>query len=83
MQKRLIAIVILAVMTLALLSSCGYAENGTVVIGAGGRFTVEYYGAGIDVITDTSTGFQYLFYKVGYGGGLTVLLQPDSNPIMK
>lgn len=41
------------------------------------RFTVEtqntVYGS-IQIITDNETGVQYLFYKFGYGGGLTQLL---------
>ena len=38
------------------------------------RFTVDYMNDGAQIITDTETGVQYLFYKFGYGAGLTQLL---------
>lgn len=38
------------------------------------RFTVDYMNDGAQIITDTETGVQYLFYKFGYGAGLTPLL---------
>ena len=37
------------------------------------RFEKEYLGDGITIITDTQTGVDYIFYKAGYSGGLTVL----------
>lgn len=36
---------------------------------------------GITVLRDKETGVQYLFYKDGYAGGLTPLLDKDGKPI--
>lgn len=34
------------------------------------------------VIVDKETGVNYLFFKDGYGGGLTVLVDADGKPII-
>ena len=38
--------------------------------------------AGTEILLDTETGVQYLFYKSGYAGGLTPLLGADGKPII-
>jgi hypothetical protein len=49
------------------------------------RFTVKSentgFSAGVSVITDRATGVQYLYYKSGYGGGMTVLVDKEGKPI--
>lgn len=37
---------------------------------------------GITVLCDKETGVQYLFYKDGYAGGLTPLLDKDGKPVI-
>lgn len=37
---------------------------------------------GISVLRDNQTGVQYLFYKSGYAGGLTPLLDKDGKPVV-
>ena len=37
---------------------------------------------GVELLLDTETGVQYLFYKSGYAGGLTPLLDADGKPII-
>lgn len=34
------------------------------------------------VIVDNKTGVEYFFYKVGYGGGMTVLVDKDGKPVI-
>ena len=35
------------------------------------------------IITDTETGVQYLYVKIGYAGGMTVLVDADGKPLVK
>ena len=37
---------------------------------------------GGEILLDTETGVQYLFYKSGYAGGLTPLQGADGKPII-
>lgn len=37
----------------------------------------------VEVIVDRTTGVQYLFYKDDGASGLTVLLRPDGQPLIK
>ena len=52
------------------------------------RFEVIYkevHSAGLDkkiIFVDRETGVNYLYAQVGYGGGLTPLLDPDGKPII-
>jgi hypothetical protein len=43
----------------------------------GGEFTKMAW-----ILRDKQTGVQYLFFKFGYGGGLTPLLDKDGKPIV-
>ncbi len=36
----------------------------------------------IRILLDRETGVQYLYYSLGYGGGLTPLLGPDGKPVV-
>ena len=38
--------------------------------------------SGFDIIIDTETGVNYLFYASGYAGGLTVLLDSEGKPVI-
>lgn len=35
----------------------------------------------VRILLDRETGMQYLYYGLGYGGGLTPLLGPDGKPL--
>lgn len=48
-----------------------------------GRFTETRVGTNTTILTDTTTGVQYLWHKVGYGAGLTVLVDENGNPLIK
>lgn len=37
---------------------------------------------GIEILVDKETGVNYLYRSGGYGGGLTVLLDKDGNPLI-
>lgn len=41
----------------------------------------EGFIAGAEILVDTETGIQYLFYQSGNAGGLTPLLGSDGNPL--
>lgn len=34
----------------------------------------------VRILRDRETGVQYLYYSLGYGGGMTPLLAPDGKP---
>lgn len=44
------------------------------------RFEVILEEKGINIILDKETKIQYLFYKDGYAGGMTALLDKDGKP---
>lgn len=52
-----------------------------------GRFIIikeknDRFAYGTDVIVDLATGVQYLYVSAGYGGGLTMLVDPDGRPLL-
>lgn len=47
------------------------------------RFTVERLSDNIKIITDTETGVNYLWFKRGYGAGLTVLVDETGRPVLQ
>jgi hypothetical protein len=71
----LVALLLAAVILVLTCTGCvvraswGNTEDGTTA-----RFTVEYAGAEIRIITDNETGVQYLAYVHANGAGLTELL---------
>ncbi|MBC8546182.1 hypothetical protein H8711_04430 [Clostridiaceae bacterium NSJ-31] len=40
------------------------------------------FGGEVQILVDRETGVQYLFRVDGYGGGMTVLVGPDGNPLL-
>lgn len=74
-MKRKAIIAALAV-TLACLIAVGCTES---VAAEDERFLIEGYGTA-QVITDTHTGVQYMYYYNARGGGITVLVDADGKP---
>lgn len=46
------------------------------------RFIEIYCNYGCDVFYDKETKVQYIFRKIGYGAGLTVLVDKDGKPLL-
>lgn len=46
------------------------------------RFLSDGYGT-VDVITDTHTGVQYMYYHNSRGGGITVIVGADGKPLIQ
>ena len=77
-MKRVFAVFLVVLLFAAILSGCGEHTPGD----RDTRFNVisESYsddGVFVRVFEDTDTGVMYVFYKVYYGGGLSVLYNPD------
>ena len=45
-------------------------------------YTQSSFGLSTEIWVDRETGVNYLFRASGYGGGLTVLLDRDGNPVV-
>ena len=41
-----------------------------------------HIGASVQILADTETGVQYLYFGNGYGGGLTPLLDAQGQPVL-
>ena len=65
----LVLILVLTCTGCTVRASWGNTEDGTAP-----RFTVEYAGEQIRIITDNETGMQYLAYVHANGAGLTELI---------
>lgn len=79
--KRIICIVLCAVMALMLIG-CGKQETqADTKLLKNDRFAVKYSFSDIGettmILQDVDTGVYYLFFKYGYGGGLTVMYNAD------
>lgn len=72
----LLALLLLALIVTWICTGCSKETDAEPEV-VSNRFTIEVHKMNaIDfatVITDTDTGVSYLFYKSGYGGGLTKL----------
>lgn len=77
-MRKLIVAALLIVLAVTL---CGCMRTEGADDDLGGRFTDTRY-QGARVITDNKTGVQYLLVKLGYGAGLTVLLDEDGKPMI-
>lgn len=58
---------VLLLLSVLLLSACGSPTEESQ------KITKRFDANGTDIITDSKTGCKYLFYKDGYGGGLSPL----------
>lgn len=50
------------------------------------RFKIRYSHEGKEIFkifVDLETGVNYMFYGIGYGGGLTPLLDKEGNPVIE
>lgn len=77
-MKRKTLIAALAAV-LACLIAIGCTES---VAAEKGRFLSDGYGT-VDVITDTHTGVQYMYYHNSKGGGITVIVDANGMPLIQ
>lgn len=76
------------IMMVASLSGCGTTTETTETVPvAEDRFTLverdkNSFGVWTDIYVDKETGVMYLFVKDGYGGGLTVMVDEEGNPLI-
>lgn len=74
----LVAILIISAIVLCACDTETYEDDDRFVAVA----TYQTSGAYERVLYDKETKVMYLFVKAGYGGGLTVLLNPDGTPML-
>ena len=80
-MKRCMAILLVLVMVVAMMVGC--ASTPIVEdVETGDRFVVVVSQGTNDVYADTETGVMYYFHKSSYGGGMTVMVDADSNPLI-
>lgn len=73
-MKRIITVLLAAVMLLSVCCACGGDGKENPEVGGGSeRFVTEYRQDSLKVILDTETGERYLLYRAGYAAGLTHL----------
>lgn len=73
-MKRIITVLLAAVMLLAICCACGGDGKENPEVGGGSeRFVTECQQGTLSVILDTETGERYLLYRSGYAAGLTHL----------
>lgn len=80
-MKRCMAILLVLVMVVAMMVGC--ASTPIVEdVETGDRFVVVVSQGTNAVYADTETGVMYYFHKSGYGGGMTVMVDADGNPLI-
>lgn len=89
MKRTWISAVLAAALTLVLITAlggCGRTDEQPVMSDTG-RFSViaksDGWSSYWQIIEDTETGAQYLFWKRDYSGGLTPLLDADGKPALR
>ncbi len=81
-MKKIVAIIVVVIMCCMLLIGCS-SNNETITIGSS-RFLLiddEKFGTFCQIIVDKDTRVMYLFRRIGYGGGLTVMVDANGNPL--
>ena len=79
-NKIILGIILTAIMfCLCGCSSESVAETERRFVDIGG---IGFGGNETCIIVDKTTNVQYLFFKSGYGGGLTPLLNADGTPLL-
>ena len=79
MRGMLAAIALAAALVLA-----GCAAESDAVVQGDSRFEFDNVRWGtVSVITDTETGVQYMYVKIGNSGGLTALVDADGKQLVK
>lgn len=82
-MKKIICFVVAFLLSLVLFCACSGNDNYIRTVSAEERFvTVGYEPNECEVIVDAETRVMYLFVKNGYGGGLTVMVDADGNPLI-
>ena len=81
-ERRLFAIALAVILSLAMLVTCGCGADGAGDVVSEERFVTETQSNFVTVITDKTTGCQYLMYAGGYGSGLIQLTDQYGHPLL-
>lgn len=76
MKKLAIVFAILCVFMAGCTPQADGYQSGT------DRFKIAIYEENNTVYVDTETGVMYFFHKSGYGGGMSVMVDADGNPLI-
>lgn len=81
-MKKIVSLMMVLVVLAIVLSSCGAVSEAGEENPFDGRFA-ECRASGVStVIVDRVTGVCYIYRSVGYGAGMTVLLDIDGTPLL-
>ena len=81
-MKKIISIILVLMTCLVLFCACDTTED-TEEKPFKERFEIVSFAASSGmVVVDTETRVMYLFVKSGYGGGLTVMVDAEGNPLL-
>ena len=80
--SKAVPLVVIAMLMLALLTGCENAALSDEQNPFKDRFATLDVGSRVDVIVDTKTGVCYLYRAIGYGAGITVMLDTDGTPLL-
>lgn len=86
MKKKLFLLFLILIIPICLLfSGCGTEKSPSYESNTG-RFLLVYSQEKdrekIYILVDTKTRVMYLWCHIGFGGGLTVMLNPDGTPMI-
>lgn len=79
MKRKILCLLLLIMLPILLLSGCSSEESD--INGGYERFKEVNYSNCV-VYVDKETRVMYLFTKIGYGAGLTVMLDENGNPLI-
>lgn len=80
-MKRCMAVLLVLVMVVTMMVGCAITPI-VEDVETGERFVVVVTQGANTVYADTETGVMYYFHKSGYGGGMTVMVDADGNPLI-
>ena len=82
MKMRIVSLVLVLVMLALVLTSCGTESEAGEPNPFADRFAECKASSVSTVIVDRLTGVCYIYRAVGYGAGMTVLLDTDGTPLL-
>ena len=79
MKIRIAAFILILVILLTILSGCTEADTPNPFYD---RFATCKLNNNMTILVDTITGVCYIYRKVGYGAGMTMLMDTDGTPLL-